>query len=175
MKKMLFLSLLILGLVFVTTPVGAFPYDTLLGYADDLGNSNPGTETAWAAGFVGAGIYAFEFIKQEGSGYSFNDQRIVVGYYPGFAWEYAIVKYGRWWALYQDDPSDDNLLTVPKPGDQNYIIEYDKDGSIKWEGFASGVSHVSFFKTTQVPEPTTLLLLGFGLICAAGIRRKLKG
>jgi hypothetical protein len=177
MKKILLLSFLMLGLVFVTTPVMAIPYDTLVVDVDapntgwwlsgsdvnpslhgQLINSNEATETAWAEGILGTAYSGtFTTTSRKLAGVLPLTGNAINAYYPGFAWDYVVVKYGNFWALYADE--GDNLLNTPAfsiPGANGF-----------------GVSHVTFFNPTMVPEPTTMLLLGLGLVGLAGIRRKI--
>jgi len=178
MKKLMFLSLLALVLVFTTTPLGATPYDTLVVDVDpidinilywvgsdqnpsshgQLNNSNEATEAAWADAIVGNNPDLFT------SWYKFPvdslplDGNKIIEFNPFFAWDYVVVKYGNFWALYRDE--GDNLLNT------------DSFSILNETGF--GVSHVTFLNPVATPEPTTLILLGLGLIGVAGIRKKIK-
>jgi hypothetical protein len=63
--------------------------------------------------------------------------------------------------------------------DNDGTYEYAWNGTdpISLEGFwpnQGAISHVSIFGTTPVPEPTTMLLLGSGLLGLWGFRRKFK-
>jgi hypothetical protein len=106
-----------------------------------LVNSDPSTEEAWGEAILGL-TTDLVFIDRDGFGDGVSS---LTGYDPGFAFQYAIVKYDGWWALYLD--SDGNNLLDAGP-------------------FAFDVSHVTFFNPdgVAVPEPSVALLLGAGLV-----------
>ena len=117
-----------------------------------LVNANPTTEEAWLEALLGL-VYNDSSINYIGR---INTPAGVelpayIGS-PGFSWDYAVVKYGNYWAAYEDTGNDDFLTTLTN---QN------------------GVSHVTFFGPgQQVPEPAILLLLGSSLIGLAVFKRK---
>lgn len=130
-----------------------------------LKNSNPETEEAWLEALLGK-VYNnpdVTFIQKiaAGSGGLGSDVKTLDHYDPGFGWEYAVVKYGNYWVAYADTGSGDSLET----GDNKLTISGE---------LSKGISHVTFFDppTQQVPEPTTLLLLGLGWIGLVGFNRK---
>ncbi len=124
-----------------------------------LANSNEETESAWVAGILGPDR-AVDWLGKidETNASEFPGvplgEKSSVGFNPGFSWDFVLVKYDGYWALYEDDASNDNRVTVGP--------------------FGNGISHMSFYHSTstQVPEPVTLVLLGIGLLGVAGLGRK---
>lgn len=164
MKKILILSLIAMFLVLAIVPVMA---DTLIVPVDDsiyenpqgiLPNSNPDTEELFLETILGLTYNdpSVDFIHKEENYFATEEFKSLTNYDPGFAWLYAVVKVdgkNDGWYAYQNDGI--NGLSVPTVGQYRY-----------------GISHVSFFGSTPVPEPATLILLGLGLLGIAGIRRK---
>ena len=171
MKKIILLSLMISGLVFMTTPVKA---DVLVADIDPPGNtdtnpqwfspSNPAEEEAWLEGLLGLTYNNpnVVFVSKDEDGNPLDNV-------PA-NWTYAVLKYG----VGRPSLSNPDHWAIQDNG--NSILEL---GSIG--GLPSGdrLSHVTYFlsttSTTSVPEPNTLILLGIGLISALGLRRKIKG
>jgi len=125
-----------------------------------LNNANEDTVEAWLEALLGLDYNdsSVNLIdrKSAGSDGIGLDDKGLVGYDPGFTWTYAVVKYGEYWAAYDDGGTPDLLTTGP---------------------LAFGVSNVTFFNGgdgngngngTKVPEPGTLFLLGIGLVSVAG-------
>jgi len=125
-----------------------------------LKNANPVTEEAWLEALLGKSYNdpQVTYIDriEAGSGALGSNLKQLTDYNPGFTWDYAVVKYGNYWIAYEDTDNND-LLTIDK--------------------FKNGISHVTFFDpnpTHSLPEPTTILLLGAGLLGLVGLRKKSK-
>ena len=130
-------------------------------FNDQLKNANPKTEEAWLEALLGfsydnSDIYNIGRISVEENASGKSDKQLF-DYYPGFEWDYAVVKYGNYWIAYADTDNNDRLTT---------------------DIFTKGVGHITFFdssSTNVLPEPSTMLLFGFGLLGLAGYRRMRKG
>jgi len=118
-----------------------------------LPNSNPNTEEMFLKNILGL-VYNDPSINYLGKLFENYEQNSLEEEIT-FPWLYAVVK------------SDG-------PNDGWYAYQSNGDGYLNVGPFDYDISHVSFFGSQKVPEPTTMLLLGLGLIGLAGIRRKLK-
>lgn len=116
------------------------------------------------------GVYSYR--KDEAIG-ALDKKDLAGGWNPGFAWDYAIVKVdgpNDYWYLFIDDNaslsliSGDDILTTPVVGTDPFNTGRPP----------KGISHISWFSSTAVPEPATIILLGLGLLGVARLRKKAK-
>lgn len=176
MKKIFLLSLLILGLVFVTTPVMAdslvvdfdppneFSYSKWGPFSPDtnpmyFSPTPPSLEGAWLNALLGFNVPFI--IKYKGD---------TAPYGAPATWTYAVLKYG----VGRPGIANPNHWAIMDDGD--FILELAGIGGLP----ERGLSHVSYFGptngngSTPVPEPTTMILLGSGLLGLAIFGRKLR-
>lgn len=115
-----------------------------------LPNSGLSTETAWLQGLLG-GKTVYFISKDEDSNPLDN--------VPA-NWDYAVLKFG---------------VGAPPNPDHWAVWDNNLNDKLELSGLGlptRGLSHVSYYSTTPVPEPATLLLLGLGLVGLAASSRK---
>jgi hypothetical protein len=155
--KTFFLSLLMLGLVFGTTPVRADILVVDVNPADVYTNpqwfspSDPTDEGFWLGKLLG---FSVPFISKDEDSNPLDNV-------PA-AWTYAVLKYGN------GQPGAANPDHWAIQDDGNFILNL---GGILGLPDLEKLSHVSYFGQ-PIPEPATMLLLGSGLIGLAGLARK---
>lgn len=171
MKKLLLFSIFLACLAFSTqvyaltiSDIGAFDsvFETtgnLSGDAAELGWVNDVTSKNYST-----------LLKDEANMTNweqvFDAESNVIGYAYDFgntAPDYFLIKSGNW---------------LPK----TYL--FTNEGNLRYGAFAisdidykddiASVSHISIFGSIPVPEPATMMLLGFGLLGLAGVSRRKK-
>ena len=192
MKKLVVLMVAAL-MVFSASPGWSLPYslgapiDSIVAYGQ--GSPSEAAEKGYLATYLGLTIPQMEalyiYTKDNGVGAANYKQITLADNYPvNFAWDYAIVKVdgpNDYWYLFTDDNSSgsllngDNKLVTPLQGT---LLDSSLNPDLYFNGLPTseglGISHVSFFTTTAVPEPLTMLLLGLGLVGLAGVGRSRK-
>ena len=177
MKKIL-LAVFVCTMLFVASTVWSAPVvgpwnydspiDSLLGY-DYFSPATEANELDFANSVLGSlGMGTTELLYGTGMKVDLAEDNKDIIYNPGFAWTYAVVKVdgpNDYFYLFWDNQvgSGDDVLTTPLAGTSPFNMGEP----------ALGISHITWFGPTSVPEPLSLILLGLGLIGIAGIKRKI--
>lgn len=162
MKKGMLVAIFVAPMMFVALPLWGAPFDSAIGCTtlEKLGNANERAVEKWLEGLLGLNyddstvnlIYRNEYYFSSVEGTS-SEYKSLNGWDPELSkpWSYAVVKYGTNFTAYRD--GGDGLLTT--------------------EQLSRGISNVTFFGNgVQVPEPTTMILLGMGLVGLGVLSRR---
>lgn len=165
MRKIIgyFLCVLVGVVFYLTTPVAADIMVVDIDPPDADTNpqwvtpSNPADEEEWLEGLLGLTYNdpTVEFISKDEDSNPLDNV-------PS-NWLYAVLKYGV------GQPSVDNPDHWAIMDDGDFTLDL---GDISGLPALDSLSHVSYFDSTPIPEPATILLLGSGLIGLASFRRR---
>lgn len=165
--------MLLVSTVWATPIIGpwnyASPTDSILGY-DQFTPANEARELIFANSVLASlGMGTTELLNGTGEKYDTPLSPKNIVYDPGFAWVYAVVKVdgiNDYAYLIWDNQAGggDDVLTTPLEGTSPYNMGNPP----------LGISHITWFGPTSVPEPATLIFLGLGLLGLECMRRKFK-